>query len=226
VTFLNTKRIQGWTLPNDEIHFAEYLETFGAGHYQRAQRLRALSHCKGWRHAIDIGGSVGLWSKDLCYFFRKVSIFEPNEVAVHCLHQNLSGFDNYEVFNVALSDEEKEMFYWSSPTSMGGNMCTEVQKDSISQRGFKSRLLKTSTLNKFNLNEVDFIKIDVQFNELECLKGGSQLLLRNRPIICVECCERTPDEIAYSSKVFSFLIELGYKPVERIGKEVIFMVRN
>ena len=42
------------------------------------------------------------------------------------------------------------------------------------------------TLDSFNFQNVDFIKIDVQGFELEVLKGAFETLKANSPIICIE----------------------------------------
>ena len=74
------------------------------------------------------------------------------------------------------------------------------------------------TLDSFNFQNVDFIKIDVQGFELEVLKGGYKTLKENNPIICIE--ENIPD--LKDSEVYNFLIGLNYKLIDRVLKELIF----
>ena len=42
------------------------------------------------------------------------------------------------------------------------------------------------TLDSFSLDRVDFIKIDVEGQELPVVTGARETILRNRPVICVE----------------------------------------
>ena len=59
------------------------------------------------------------------------------------------------------------------------------------------------TLDSFNLENVGFIKIDIEGHELKALLGGLETLKKNRPVIVFE-------EHKLFSGVFTLLKELGY----------------
>ena len=58
-----------------------------------------------------------------------------------------------------------------------------------------------------DLTGVSFLKVDVEGAELEVLKGGAQLIQRNKPMLWVECHEIFHKGI--TQKVLPFLKELG-----------------
>jgi FkbM family methyltransferase len=51
-------------------------------------------------------------------------------------------------------------------------------------------------------NRLDYIKMDIEGGELNCLKGGEQVISRYRPIISFECSSHTFPAYGYSGKDF------------------------
>jgi hypothetical protein len=86
----------------------------------------------------------------------------------------------------------------------------------------KSLTIKTNKLDDFNFTQIDYIKIDVQFHELEVIEGSILTLKNNDPVLCIESARRNEEELSYVKK-FSFLLEsLNYKIVGGLGKELFF----
>ena len=48
----------------------------------------ATSYCKSLKLALDVGGNIGFWSKDLAKKFEKVVAFEPHPENVACYKKN------------------------------------------------------------------------------------------------------------------------------------------
>lgn len=63
-----------------------------------------------------------------------------------------------------------------------------------------------------NIPIVDFIKIDAEGAELEILKGATQLLTRDKPMIFIEIFEQLLQSFdSTSNDIQTFLVDLGYK---------------
>jgi FkbM family methyltransferase len=62
-----------------------------------------------------------------------------------------------------------------------------------------------ATLDSFGLDQVTFVKIDVEGHELEVLRGGEQTLARWRPMLLIEVKPRN------AASVDQFLAKLGYQ---------------
>ncbi|WP_346913534.1 FkbM family methyltransferase [uncultured Roseibium sp.] len=216
-----TKIIKGWHLPSSEKHFEDYLlhnkDAIATGQYQKIQRDIALSHVKSFRRAIDIGACVGFWSRDLCEQFSHVECFEPYDEPLNCLRLNLAGKDNCTTHQIALSDKSGTAILSIDESGIGHSSI--VESEVTATKKIKTKLTK---LDSFNFTDIDFIKIDVQFHELNVLRGARKTLERNSPVLCVECGRRTSEEYIYVSRVIEYLYNLGYEIAAETGKEIIF----
>ena len=77
-------------------------------------------------------------------------------------------------------------------------------------------------LDELNLENVDYIKIDVQFHELEVIEGSVDTLNRNNPVLCIEAARRNEKELLYVKKFVQILENLKYRIVGGFGKELFF----
>ncbi len=215
------KYVEGWCLPKSETHFEEYLlqvkNTSKKGSYQQKQRDRSLAYAKNWRTAIDIGACVGFWARDLCDKFQKVECFEPAPHSSSCLKENLSTRANWELHQVALSENHGEAELQIAVKGAGHSSIESggVDADYVVRVPMKK-------LDDYSFKNIDYIKIDVQFHELSVLKGAEKTLSENAPVLCIECSSRTSEEIIYVGKITEFLFNLDYRVVDIIGKEFIF----
>ena len=82
--------------------------------------------------------------------------------------------------------------------------------------------VETKKLDDYGFTDIDYIKIDVQFYELFVLEGATQTLKINNPLLCIECARRNKEELEYVKKINDFLVNLGYKIVGGVGKELFF----
>ena len=80
--------------------------------------------------------------------------------------------------------------------------------------------IDTMKLDNFNFDEIDYIKIDVQFHELEVIEGAINTLKNNNPVLCIEAARRNEEELAYVRKFVKILEDLNYKIVGGVGKEL------
>ena len=98
------KLVQNWYLPEQDIHFEEYLNQ--NHNYQFTQRLKSLAFVDSFNLAVDIGACVGFWTKDLCKIFNQVICFEPYKPSADCLEKNLNYYKNYKLYRTALSSND------------------------------------------------------------------------------------------------------------------------
>ena len=78
------KKIKNYYFPDWDTHFEKYFTK-----YEWKQRIGALTFVKQFNHAVDIGGNVGTWARDLCDKFKQVTAFEPVPDNVECFKKNL-----------------------------------------------------------------------------------------------------------------------------------------
>ena len=215
------KFIEGWYLPDGEKHFSNYLMEVKNSkfprEYQKLQRENSIKFVDSFNTAIDIGACVGFWTRDLCKVFKRIICFEPYKNSSDCLIENLKEFDNYELYNVALSNQSGKGDLLISKDGIGSNSLNDFAlKNDYTIQVEKKRL------DDYGFRNVDYIKIDVQFYELFVLKGAYQTLKDNNPLLCIECARRNKEELAYVKKINQFLTKLNYKIVGGVGKELFF----
>ncbi len=162
---------------------------------------------------IDIGANVGVYTKAISSLVGnegQVYAFEPLRDNLEILKKVIrdANLSNVKLFHAALGSQAgtQEMvipelggfvgYYWAhlaSPGESGKRETTEVQT--------LDNLHKTH-----RLEQVDFIKCDVEGGELDVFIGGHALLNAQHPALLVEVSKPT------SEQVFQDMKSLGYQP--------------
>ena len=83
--------------------------------------------------------------------------------------------------------------------------------------------IDTIKLDDLNINNIGFIKVDIQFWEYYFLEGALETLIRNRPPLVLELCSRNQEEKIDAERCFELLKSIKYRETERIGKDVLIM---
>ena len=108
---------------------------------------------------------------------------------------------NIHTYDVGLGESPGSFQMEHHPNNAGHNcILTEDRKEKTK---YKLHTVNIKTLDSFNFENVDVIKVDVEGYELSVLKGGQQTITNNRPIVQLEIveaqCKRfgyTPQDIA------------------------------
>jgi FkbM family methyltransferase len=195
----------GWWLPKTDTHF---LQMARKGTYQRHLLLIALSCCRSWRVAVDVGAHVGFMSSDLLRFFDDVYAFEPHPTNYRCLKKNLP---RVHAAPVALGAEKKSVSLHNPAMSNSGAW-------EITEGDF----VKQKTLDAYNFPVLDFLKIDVQGAEVDVLTGARKTLERLQPTVLAECYQNNVPNY----EIQDFMVSLGYKAVIRVKHDVVFLPKE
>lgn len=207
------KETNGWFFPDDDIHLYDIVHK--DGFYQKPHREKSLSFVKKRKIAIDIGGHVGLWAKDLCQNFENVIVFEADKNHIECLNKNLADFDNKIIINKALGNEENYCSLFNPNKSTGGNTKVNVEYD-------PNNSVLMSKLDSYNFRDIDYIKIDVEGFELFVLQGAKNTILINRPIITIEQKSGTDTYKVDRYAASNYLGELGMTKLGQVSDDHIF----
>ena len=171
---------------------------------QTEQRNNALKYVKHWRNCIDIGSNVGMWTRELAQKFEQVYCFEPNPNFIECFNKNIHE-TNVQLFQYGLSNKEhtaSQEFKSTQITNIPGNV-------------------QCQTLDSFNLNNIDFIKIDVDGFEVEVLEGAVETIKRNNAVVVIEMKSyKRPNTC---NKIKEILSRLSYSSRIRIRSDEIWL---
>jgi|TARA_R110002074_G_C12157802_1_gene630884 FkbM family methyltransferase len=126
------------------------------------------------RKIIDVGAWWGPWSMWWHDKATSVEIFEPNKDILPKLINNVGKFQNCTIHRNALGDRHGSVSMQCADHS-GTYHVTDQNGD-----------IEIKTLDSFDFNNVDIIKIDTEGYELPVLEGAKQTILGNRPWIQIE----------------------------------------
>ena len=187
----------------------------------------ALAHTRNWRRAVDIGAHVGISIHCWAPKFEHVVAFEPMVDHYECLKENVKQFDNVEIHNCGLSNENKIMRGAYRTGKNSGSF--QLLDDSYVVNPRKKTVvyqIPSRRLDEFNLTDVDLIKIDVEGWELEVLKGAKETIKQNRPTLMVEFTGGSSSKSMKSYDVneyYALIEELGYHAVASAGDDTIYV---
>ncbi|WP_371597811.1 FkbM family methyltransferase [Streptomyces sp. NBC_00564] len=156
----------------------------------------------GCRTAVDVGGWYGPWTHRLADRAGRVVTVEP----VPHLARLLSSASpaNVRVIHAAASDRRGTARLWLPPDDAGDRGVSSLVRRDIHAGALEVPCL---TLDSLNLRDVDFVKIDVDGNEMAVLRGASALIARDRPALFIELESR----IQPVAPVISHLAQQGYE---------------
>lgn len=177
---------QGIWLPDGEKHFPEWMTRHGElvegkGTYQIKKLREALTWVRQFRTAVDIGAHVGLWSMQMAKRFEWVHAFEPVNAYRECFNRNLPPED---------WDEEVLLYPYALGSAPGRVAMTIPPLDGGIDSGGThvggEGDIQMRTLDSFDLQGVDFLKIDCEGYEHHVIAGARATLERCRPCVIVE----------------------------------------
>ena len=187
-------------MPQDEHHLDQVMKN---GLYQSQQRRQSLEGLTPGGLALDVGAHVGLWLRDLCDHFDHVIAFEPIDSHRQCLVENISK-TNYtlrsEVIgaDVGLSDMQTYV----------GNTGHAHRRQGLTY--------PMISIDSLGLDQVKFIKIDVEGWELDVCLGAEETIRRSRPRLCIE---QKPHREGDQYEARDRLISWGYRTIKHHGDD-------
>lgn len=212
------KQCNGIWLPDKEEHLIGYAVQgeYGKWTYQLHKLAAAMDYVKNLRTAVDIGAHCGLWSKELTKMFNKVVSFEPVAEHRECFELNVKG--DYTLIPCALGESEGQVLLAGSENSSGD---TWVRPDGDIE-GVDRNFAPMKRLDDFNLENVDFLKIDCEGYELYALRGGEEMLKRCKPVIVVEQKPGKARRFGLEdTEAVDYLRSIGYKFRQEISGDYI-----
>ena len=209
---MTNKMIGNYLFPSNDTHFDRWMLE---GEYQQKQRDALFEYMEERRpieYIADVGAHVGLWSRPMMRRANTKYIwaFEPNSSVRECYVLNMGGFDNYSIYPVALGHKNMKGFL-NVETDNSGN--TNVHPTRTGNTEIR-------TLDSFNFEHLDYIKVDVEGFEYNFLQGAVDTLNRCRPFVHLEM--KSKNMRNSKDDFYRFMKNIGYSQVMKIGAEVLY----
>ncbi len=182
----------------------EYYQT---GEYELSLLPRYVDR-KRW--SVDVGCNVGSYAYHLGRLSAGVHAFDPNPACI-ALVESL-GLPRLRSHAVGLSDQSGSAELRLPDQGFGGGDPARGSLEShIIPEEHVGAVIPTQirTLDSYDLNEIGFVKIDVEGHEEAVLRGALDTVARNRPILLLEIEDRhNPEGLA---RVREIMKGLDYK---------------
>lgn len=212
---IRTKKKNGIYFTLDLSDYQEHLVYFNLEENSTKPLLNLIPSIDGT--IIDVGANIGQTSLWIAQFFEQKNItifsFEPYPSTFKKLEENirLNKYRNIQIFNVALGNNEGELeMVEDCDTNSGG---FRAYNPDFHQEVKKTTVVKIKKLDQYlnELNDVVFVKIDVEGFEMEVLKGAKGLLSKYRPKLFIELIDKNlKAQNSSSIELVNFLHEIGY----------------
>jgi FkbM family methyltransferase len=164
--------------------------------------------------ALDIGANHGVYSYFMVRHFDRIVAFEPQPACVETLQSWAKG--RVDIRQVALSDHQGEGRL-VVPVKSGVALTGYARLDSTSDDVSSYLEVLVERLDDQRLDDVRFMKIDVEGHELPVLRGGERLLEDNHPVLLVEIEQRHLDGDQTIADVVKYLADHDYDCFFRTG---------
>jgi len=190
---------------------------------------------------IDIGANIGTFSLMMSKYISensKIYAFEPvyYEILTTNVEQN-NLKDKILVYPIGLSDKKEQLqgglIDFSTEANYGFTQLDHLEKANDTSK----YIIDITTLDSLNIENVSFIKIDVEGSERKVLDGAINTIIKNLPTILIEIWstsinaiekynhEKYLPEVKTQFMIFEFLFNLGYIciPVSPLSDDFLFI---
>jgi FkbM family methyltransferase len=182
------KQVHGVWLPDREDYLIQDIrispQFAGAGTIQFKKYAACMPHIRQFRHAVDIGANCGIWTRVMARCFPLVTCYEPNAECHEAFRLN-----NPQPVTERRKDQTKIVLH---PYALGHEpgrlkLNTKLRSTGFTRVAEDGDLdVEVRTLDSFELQEVDFIKIDVEGWEHPVIVGAHDTIVRCRPTMIIE----------------------------------------
>ncbi len=138
---------------------------------------------------FDIGANIGNHALLMSRHSQVVYLFEPQANIANLLRQTMSlnNITNWKICEFGLADEDRVLPLYKN---LNGNNGASTFISELKAKHFAVEELQVrhgdSIVNQYGINQLDFIKIDVEGFEAKVIAGLKNTIHRFRPIIMLE----------------------------------------
>lgn len=179
---------------------------------QCADFYTMLKYCKNKRSVIQAGANIGVWPTKMAQEFKMVYTVEPDALNFFALRKNVNKIKNIKIYNCAFG---KEPGRGSIDDIIPGNIGAYQIKD-----GNDFKIIKIDSLK---VVDCDLLQLDVEGFEQFALEGGIDTIKTSWPVIALELKGLGKRYGCSNEMTHLWLSNLGYKFVEKIHKDYIFI---
>ncbi len=242
----NTHNRQYWIYKNDSFYQQRIAS---AGPYQKKNLIHLRQLRPQARTIIDVGANIGMNTIEYATWANTVHAFEPTSQTYSMLKRNVDLALNpplepkgwYETDQKKIASAQvtgQIQTYCIALSSTQGKSEIIIKKDNAGHNYLDNLHLPTRTgqvrarptqpptesvklrtLDSYQFNLVDAIKIDVEGHEFDVVKGAEQTIIKHRPVVQLEMVEHQPIRFNWNcQQIYDWFYERDYIPTLSTGK--------
>ena len=164
---------------------------------------------------LDIGANLGWYSLNVLKNFSNAIIyaFEPSPETYKRLQNNfkLNCFDTNSIFNIGLFNEEGQMDFFYDIAGSGASSLKDIRgRDTVKKIQVNVEKLD-DWCQKNKIQDIDFIKCDVEGAEYFVFQGGKNYIEKCQPIVFSEMLRKWSAKFNYHpNNIINFFNDLNY----------------
>jgi FkbM family methyltransferase len=226
------KEFQGIWMPDTEQELIDWMTrngqmVDGKGTYQYAKIEATLRNCRSFRRCVEQGSHIGLWTMHLMQRFDYMECFEPVSRLRECWFMNITNQDRTRLYPMALGSEPGQVRMLSNLFASGDSYLDEAtEKRNI--QGHTATVaddkVERRTIDSFQFNDVDLIKLDAEGYEEIIARGAEQTIRRWRPTIVIE--QKRDMACKFGLKPqggVEYLKSLGYRVADMLAGDYVMV---
>jgi FkbM family methyltransferase len=138
---------------------------------------------------FDIGANIGNHALVMAKYSKMVYLFEPQPNIAQLLQQTmaLNNLTNWQIFEFGLADKAETLVLYKN---IEGNNGASTFIPELKSKNFEKEELQVyrgdDIVDKNHINQLDFIKIDVEGFEAKVILGLKNSITKLRPILVIE----------------------------------------
>lgn len=178
--------------------------------------VRKITDIINPRVIFDVGANEGWYSVHLMKRFpnAKCYSFEPLPETFERVKRNfrLNGLSADNVVNIGLSDENRDEVFYYDRKETGASSMRNIRDKNYAEE-VKCKLQKMDDfVSENSIENVDFIKADVEGAEYFVLRGGANVLKRYKPVVLCEMLRKWAAKFNYHpNDIIEMMCDIGYE---------------
>jgi len=193
------------------------------------------------KHFLNIGCHIGTVALPISKYIEKVTAIEAFPLTFEHLKENIkiNKIENIQTVNLAIGDKNEKVYFLDTKNTRiknnSGGMHV-ITQDDISEKRLSSDIHskkysnEMQKLDDLNVSNFDIILADVEGKEYEMLKGGKNKIAKYKPVLIIEIWNNKKRNLEKMSttneEVINYIIKLGYKLLNQIGDNYIFLPKK
>ena len=185
---------KGIALIEDDTHFTKWVKQVGRLDHHQGYLKTLKPYIHGM--VLDIGANIGTHTHYYLNYATTVLAFEPNPLAFECLAHNCP---KATLVNAAVGAGPGHIDMLPTGKNYGAWM---------TQPG---NTIPVISIDSLELPACNFIKMDVEGDELSALRGAEKTITKYKPVMAIECNSHTLQAKGWTpADLCEYIQSLGY----------------